>query len=81
MSSDADADADGVVSTHSTQNVCNISHLKRRHVIMASLLLYNQQIMVQLLMIRGFCLIVLPKKKRDTHVKESITTTESISVE
>ncbi len=64
MSSDADADADGVVSTHSTQNVCNISHLKRRHVIMASLLLYNQQIMVQLLMIRGFCLIVLPKKKK-----------------
>jgi hypothetical protein len=61
---DADADADGVITNLSTQNVCNRSHLKTRHVIMVILLLYNQQIVVQLWMISGLGPVVLPKKKK-----------------
>jgi len=52
-SDDAADDANGVITTCSTQSVHNISHLKRRHVLMAILLLYNHQIIVQLLMISG----------------------------
>jgi hypothetical protein len=38
---------------------------------MANYLLYNQQIIVQLLMISG---------RRDTHVKESVTTTKIVNL-
>ncbi len=65
INSDDDDDyADGVISTRGTQNVCSISQLKRKQIITAILLLYNQQIIVQLLMISGLGPIVLPKKKK-----------------
>jgi hypothetical protein len=73
---DADADADGVITNLSTQNVCNRSHLKTRHVIMVTLPLYDQQIIVQLWIISGLGPVVLPKKNK----KESVATTKVINL-
>jgi hypothetical protein len=51
---DHDGDLDGVITRSSTtENVSNRSNLKRMHVMMAILLLYNKQIFVQLVMISG----------------------------
>jgi hypothetical protein len=62
---DHDDDLDGVITTCSTtENVSNRSNLKRMHVMMAILLLYNQQIIVQLVMISGLGSVVLPKKTK-----------------
>jgi hypothetical protein len=80
MKSDDDDDADGVITTRSTQNVCNVSHLKRRHLIMAILLLHNQQIIVQQLKISGLGSVVLPKKKKRYIRNKSVTTTEIINL-
>jgi len=62
---DHDDDLDGVITRCSTtENVSNRSNLKRMHVMMAILLLYNQQIFVQLVMISGLGSVVLPKKTK-----------------
>ena len=78
---DHDNDLDGGITTCSTtENVSNRSNLKRMNVMMAILLLYNQQIIVQLLMISGLGSVVLPKKKKKFMRKRNVTATDIIKL-
>jgi len=57
-------DADSVSTASSNPNASNRSNLKRKHVFMALLLLYNHQFIVQLLMMSGALPVFLPMKKK-----------------
>ena len=78
---DNDNDADSVSTASSNPNASNRSNLKRKHVFMALLLLYNHQFIVQLLMMSGALPVFLPRmKKKVIHIKGSVTLTEIIEL-